>query len=60
MSCVFWLADSFQAKVEGHHQQVVVTSNVTFLQEALVSRSGMGRDIGHWKWHWKCGSGGPL
>ena len=27
-SCVFWLADFFQAKVEGHHQQVVVTSNV--------------------------------
>ena len=27
-SCVFWLADSSQAKVEGHHQQVVVTSNV--------------------------------
>ena len=24
----FWLADSFQAKVEGHHQQVRVTSNV--------------------------------
>ena len=27
-SCVFWLADFFQTKVEGHHQQVVVTSNV--------------------------------
>ena len=27
-SCVFWLADSFQAKVKGHHQQVVVTSSV--------------------------------
>ena len=27
-SCVFWLADSFQKKMEGHHQQVVVTSNV--------------------------------
>ena len=27
-SCVFWLADSFQAKVEGHHQQIVVSSNV--------------------------------
>ena len=27
-SCVFWRADSFQAKVESHHQQVVVTSNV--------------------------------
>ena len=27
-SCVFWLADSFETKVEGHHQQVVVTSNV--------------------------------
>ena len=27
-SCVFWLADSFQAKVEGLHQQVVVTCNV--------------------------------
>ena len=27
-SCVFWLADSFQAKVEGHHQQIVVTSSV--------------------------------
>ena len=26
----FWLADSFQANVEGHHQQVVVTSNVCF------------------------------
>ena len=26
-SCVFWLADSFQEKVEGHHRQVVVTSN---------------------------------
>ena len=27
--CVFWLADSFQAKVEGHHQQVIITSNVS-------------------------------
>ena len=27
-SCVFWLADSLQAKVEGHHQQVVVPSDV--------------------------------
>ena len=27
-SCVFWPDDSFQAKVEGHHQQVVVTSDV--------------------------------
>ena len=27
-SCVFWLADFFQAKLEGHHQQVVITSNV--------------------------------
>ena len=27
-SCVFWLADFFQAKAEGHHQQVVITSNV--------------------------------
>ena len=27
-ACVFWLADFFQAKVEGHHQQVVITSNV--------------------------------
>ena len=27
-SCVFWLADSFQMKVEGHHQQVVVSSNI--------------------------------
>ena len=27
-SCVFLLADSFQAKMEGHHQQVVVTSSV--------------------------------
>ena len=27
-SCVFWLADSFQVKMEGHHQQVVVTSTV--------------------------------
>ena len=25
--CVFWLADSFQAMVEGHHRQVVITSN---------------------------------
>ena len=24
--CVFWLVDSFQAKVEGHHQQVVLLS----------------------------------
>ena len=28
--CVFWLANSFQAKVGGHHQQVVVLSNVCF------------------------------
>ena len=28
-SCVFWLTDSFQAKVK-NHQQVVVTSNVCF------------------------------
>ena len=27
-SCVFCRADSFQAKVEGHHQQAMVTSNV--------------------------------
>ena len=27
-SCVFWLADFFQAKAEGHHQQVVITSDV--------------------------------
>ena len=27
-SCVFWLADFFQAKAEGHHQQVMITSNV--------------------------------
>ena len=27
-SCVFWLADFFQAKAEGHHQQVVITSNI--------------------------------
>ena len=27
-SCVFWLADSFQAKVEEHYQQVMVTSDV--------------------------------
>ena len=27
---MFWLVDSFQAKVEGHHQKVVVTSNVCF------------------------------
>ena len=27
-SWVFWLADSFQTKVEGHHQQVVVTFSV--------------------------------
>ena len=27
-SWVFWLADSFQVTVEGHHQQVVVISNV--------------------------------
>ena len=26
-SCVFWLADFFQVKAEGHHQQVVITSN---------------------------------
>ena len=25
-SCVPWLADSFQAEVEGHHGQIVVTS----------------------------------
>ena len=25
--CVFWLGDSSQAKVEGHHQQVVVSSS---------------------------------
>ena len=36
-SCVLWLADSFQAKVEGHHQQVVVTSNVCSWK---TSRSG--------------------
>ena len=27
-SCVFWLAISFQMKVEGHHHQLVVTSSV--------------------------------
>ena len=27
-SCLFWLADSFQVKAEGHHQQAVVTFNV--------------------------------
>ena len=27
-SFVFWLADLFQAKAEGYHQQVVITSNV--------------------------------
>ena len=27
-SCVFWLAGFLQAKAEGHHQQVVITSNV--------------------------------
>ena len=27
-SCALWLADSFQVKVEDHHQQVMVTSNV--------------------------------
>ena len=27
-ACAFWLADSFQTKVEGHHQQAMVSSNV--------------------------------
>ena len=27
-SCVFWLAGFLQAKAEGHHQQIVITSNV--------------------------------
>ena len=27
-SCVLWLADSFQAKVEGHHRQVMAASSV--------------------------------
>ena len=27
-SCVFWLADSFQTKVEGPDQQVMIASNV--------------------------------
>ena len=27
-SCVFWLAYFYQTKAEGHHQQVVITSNV--------------------------------
>ena len=27
-SCVFWLAGFLPAKAEGHHQQVVITSNV--------------------------------
>ena len=31
-SCVFWLADSVKAKVEGHHQKVVATSNVCSLR----------------------------
>ena len=31
-SCVFWLADFFQAKAEGHHQQVVITSKVCSLK----------------------------
>ena len=36
-SCVFWLA--FQMKVEGHHQQVVVTSNVCSLKTVFWQRS---------------------
>ena len=27
-SLVFWLADSYQTKLEGHHQQVMITSSV--------------------------------
>ena len=28
VTCVFWLAGFLQAKAEGHHQQVLITSNV--------------------------------
>ena len=38
-SCVFWLADSFQTKVEGHHQQVVVTSSVCFWKRLVLAMS---------------------